>query len=70
MLEKPASKEGFAFHATESHCAECDVRACVASRVLPNCAHCKDYGCQTITKFFEWVPAAKEQLDAIRASLG
>jgi len=53
-----------------SHCAECDVRACVVGRGLANCAYCDDYGCETITRFFDFVPPAKEQLDAIRAGLG
>ncbi len=52
-----------------SHCAECDVRDCAVSKGVPNCAHCGDYGCETITKFFEFVPPAKEKLDAIRAGL-
>jgi len=52
-----------------SRTAECEVRACAVERGVPNCAHCGDYGCETISKFLEWVPPAKEKLDAIRAGL-
>ena len=51
-------------------CKACEVRQCSREKGVETCAHCEDYGCETITKFFEWVPAAKEQLDAIRAGLG
>ena len=50
------------------HCADCDVRACVTSKSLMNCAECPDYGCETITKFFEMVPCCKGRLDAIRGA--
>lgn len=52
------------------HCTECDIRACAVGRKLENCAHCDDYGCETITRFLEFVPPAKERLDAIRVELG
>ena len=48
------------------HCAECEIRACVAGRGLATCAACDDYGCEKIAAFFEAVPDAKKTLDALR----
>ncbi len=48
------------------HCAECEIRACVVSRGLSNCAECDYYLCETISKFFESQPLAKHRLDRIR----
>lgn len=50
------------------NCAGCGIRACVVGRGLANCAGCEDYGCETITKFFELFPHAKGKLDEIRAA--
>ncbi len=49
------------------HTRECGVRACAVERRVLSCAYCDDYGCETITEFFEMAPAAKEKLDALRA---
>jgi hypothetical protein len=49
-----------------SHCSECEIRACGMGKDLDNCGHCDTYSCDTLTKFFEFVPAAKETLDAVR----
>ena len=35
------------------YCDECEIRACVIDRDLPNCAHCPDYGCTVMTAFTE-----------------
>jgi len=51
------------------NCAGCGVRTCVVSRDLDNCAACSDYGCETITKFFQMFPHAQRALDEIRAEL-
>jgi hypothetical protein len=53
-----------------SHCAECDVRACGVVRGVANCAHCDDYGCEKIERFFGLVPGARAVLDEIRLGLG
>lgn len=50
-------------------CGECAVRACAKERGVVNCAYCEDYGCETLTAFFEHVPAAKKNLERIRATL-
>ena len=49
------------------HTTECEVRACVVKRSHRNCAECVDYGCPTLSKFFEMAPPAKQNLDALRA---
>jgi hypothetical protein len=51
------------------HCAECDVRACGVARGVANCAHCDDYGCEKIERFFGFAPGARAVLDEIRLSL-
>jgi hypothetical protein len=51
------------------YCGECDVRACAIERGVLTCAHCDNYGCQTITRFLEFAPQAKTGLEEIRASL-
>lgn len=51
------------------HCSECDVRACAMARAVANCAYCDDYGCETIARFFGFVPDAQIRLDGIRARL-
>ncbi|MEN6356326.1 MAG: DUF3795 domain-containing protein [Armatimonadota bacterium] len=52
------------------NCAECSIRSCVASKGLANCAHCDDFGCETLTNFFQMAPCAQEHLNEIRAGLG
>lgn len=52
-----------------SHCSECKMRACGMEKMVENCAHCADYACEKLTEFFDFVPAAKETLDAVRQTL-
>ena len=51
-----------------AHCSDCAVRACALSHEVANCAHCPEYGCETLIGFFQQIPAAKENLEQIRAS--
>jgi hypothetical protein len=51
-----------------SHCAECEIRACGVERGVANCAHCADYACEKLEKFFGFVPDARAVLDEIRQS--
>jgi hypothetical protein len=51
------------------HCAECDIRACGVARGVANCAHCPDYGCEKLQRFFGFVPQVQVTLDEIRRSL-
>ena len=52
-----------------SHCAECEIRACGVARGVANCAHCADYTCEKLGKFFGFVPGARDVLDEIRQTL-
>ncbi len=51
------------------HCAECDIRACGVEHGVANCAHCPDYGCEKLERFFGFAPQARATLDEIRRSL-
>lgn len=52
-----------------AHCAKCDIRACAIKEDVENCAHCVDYPCKIVTRFFELAPPARESLDKIKAGL-
>ncbi|MBN1661510.1 MAG: DUF3795 domain-containing protein [Anaerolineae bacterium] len=51
------------------YCAVCDVRACAMALNLANCAHCADYACDKLERFWSMAAEARTTLDAIRASL-
>ena len=51
------------------YCSECGVRACARSRGVVTCAHCDDYGCETLIAFIASVDTARANLEAIRARL-
>lgn len=51
------------------YCGQCKVRMCAIEHDVENCAYCPEYGCATITEFFEMAPHAKTSLDAIYQSL-
>jgi hypothetical protein len=51
------------------HWYECDMRACGMERGVANCAHCPDYACDKVERFFGFVPDARARLDGIRAGL-
>lgn len=51
------------------YCSECGVRKCAVERGLASCAHCPDYGCETLTAFWQMAPSAKANLEALRAQL-
>jgi hypothetical protein len=48
---------------------QCEMRKCAVPKGVENCAHCDDYACETLQKWFESVPQSKEKLDSIRESL-
>jgi len=51
---------------------KCKIRPCARERGLENCAHCSEYGCEKLSKFFDSEgeqAGAKKRLDAIRKSL-
>ncbi|HOD18368.1 MAG TPA: DUF3795 domain-containing protein [Candidatus Cloacimonadota bacterium] len=49
-----------------AHCYECDIRACVRSKGLKNCAECADYPCAMLQEFLAEVPDAKANLEELR----
>ena len=52
-----------------SHCGQCEIRACGLGKEVENCAHCADYACEKLGKFFEMAPGARATLDGIKESL-
>jgi hypothetical protein len=52
------------------YCADCPVRACASEKGVENCAHCDDFeACEILQGFIANIPAAQENLLAIRAAL-
>ncbi len=52
-----------------SHCSVCAIRACGVVMGVENCAHCDEYACEALESLLQAVPAARAELDKIRASL-
>jgi hypothetical protein len=52
-----------------AHCQTCEIRACGKEKKVENCAHCDEYVCDKLDKFFAMAPMCKENLDAIRLCL-
>jgi hypothetical protein len=52
-----------------SHPKVCEIRKCGKEKAVVNCAHCSEYACELLGKFFKMVPEAKQRLDKIKASL-
>jgi len=56
---------------TGRHCGhwhECDIRICGADRAVTNCAHCADFACDKLERFFGFVPDARRVLEDVRDS--
>jgi hypothetical protein len=52
------------------HCYECEIRACGMQKKVENCGHCSEFDtCGKIQSFFPMAPAAKTNLEKIRAAL-
>ncbi len=52
-----------------SGCRKCEIRKCARERDYPTCAHCPEYPCDKLQKFFTTDPDAKHSLDDIRSNL-
>lgn len=50
------------------HCAECTIRACAVDKGVETCAACDEYACEELTGLLDMVPAARANLDALRAA--
>lgn len=51
------------------YCNICEIRKCAIEKDVKNCAYCKEYICERISKWFKDVPEAKSTLEEIRKSL-
>jgi hypothetical protein len=52
-----------------SSCMKCEIRKCARQKGIENCAHCNEYACERLDRFFTTCPEAKSRLDAIRSVL-
>ena len=50
-------------------CKNCSMRKCTRQKAIENCAHCDEYACEKIEKFFATDPEARVRLDAIKNTL-
>ena len=53
-----------------AHAVTCAVRLCASARGVATCAHCRDYGCETLQGFFTFAPVLRDKLEAIRKEIG
>ncbi len=52
------------------YCGACSVKACASKRGVETCAHCSDYGCDTLEAWFAQMgDTSRQRLEKIRASL-
>jgi len=47
-------------------CDKCGIRLCGVEKGVATCAHCKDYPCDKLNEFLQYVPPAKAKLEEIR----
>ena len=52
-----------------NYCHICEIRKCGQAKLVVNCAHCDDYACEKLTKFFATAPQTKATLEEIKKSL-
>jgi len=53
-------------------CMSCGVRACASGKGVTTCAHCDEFGCDTLGNFLKMSPdpeGLRKKLDQIRTSL-
>jgi len=51
-------------------CATCAIRNCARKKGLADCAHCPDYACEELKRFFAKDSTAKDRLTEIRKKIG
>lgn len=52
------------------YCGACSVKTCANERGVETCAHCDDYGCDTLEAWFAQMgDTSRQRLEKIRASL-
>ena len=52
-----------------SGCSKCQIRKCASEKGVETCAHCSEYACEKLEKFFSTETSAKAALDEIRSRL-
>jgi hypothetical protein len=52
------------------YCSVCGVRACAVEKGVLTCAHCEEYGCETLQACPAFRAEGKERLDKIREETG
>ena len=55
---------------SKAHAATCAIRLCASARGVTTCAHCQDYGRDTLKGFFAFAPVLRDKLEAIRNEIG
>ena len=50
-------------------CSQCEIRKCARRKDCLTCAHCTEYPCDSLQKFFITESSAQSRLDEIRRSL-
>lgn len=48
-------------------CKNCQIRKCASQRGVENCAHCDEYACEKLEKFFTTDPEARKRLEQIKS---
>ena len=48
---------------------KCEIRKCAKGKGFENCAHCDEYVCEKLEKFFTMEPDAEKRLEEIRKSI-
>lgn len=52
-----------------SGCGKCEIRKCAQEKESLTCAHCSEYPCDKLQKFFVTDPTSKIYLEDIRSSM-
>ena len=52
-----------------NYCSTCEIRKCGMKMKVSNCAYCDSYTCETLGKFLDMVPEAKERLEVIHRKI-
>jgi hypothetical protein len=52
-----------------NYCDICEIRKCGQQKAVANCAHCDEYVCEKLEKFFGMAPQAKKTLETIRQNM-
>ncbi len=51
------------------YCSMCEIKTCGQKKGVETCAHCDEYGCETLERFLGLSPENRQMLEALRKSL-